>query len=50
VKAKFRRLEPRENIMWIVHALPITIVLALFLSMVSDGVSKSRNDAVDMLK
>jgi hypothetical protein len=25
--------------MWIVHALPIAIVLALFLSMVSDGVS-----------
>ena len=36
--------------MWIVHALPITIVLALFLSMVSDGLSKSQNDPVDMLE
>jgi len=28
-----------RDIMWIVHALPIGIVLALFLSMVSDSVS-----------
>jgi hypothetical protein len=36
--------------MWIVHALPIGIVFALFLSMVSDGVSRRRIDPADILR